>query len=245
MKKDCLFLGLCFIFLAGCCPPEEKSLKSNSMLTGDFNKVIGGDRYYQHLLYLPKDYYQTRRRWPLVLFLHGVGNRGTNIEKVKTTGLPKMVDREKEFEFILVAPQGHKEEWWQTDHLIELLDEVISVYAVNTDRVYLTGLSMGGYGTWKLACEHPERFAAVVPICGGGPVEKACRLKDVPIWAFHGAKDEVVPLEKGQEMVNAVNACGGNAELTVYRYLEHDSWSATYDKKELYDWLLKHRLSDR
>ncbi|MHC4214636.1 MAG: carboxylesterase family protein, partial [Planctomycetota bacterium] len=151
----------------------------------------------------------------------------------------------KAFDFILIAPQGHADEWWQTDHLIELLDEVTCKYAVDKDRVYLTGLSMGGYGAWKLACEHPDRFAAVVPICGGGPVEKACRLKDVPIRVFHGAKDDVVPLEKTQEMVNAVNAFGGNAKLTVYPDLKHDSWSVTYDNKELYQWFLKHRISDR
>jgi predicted peptidase len=240
-----MLLCLSLFCLAGCGPWEDKSLKTSGMRPGVLNKVMGGDRYYQHLLYLPEDYGKKKREWPLMMFLHGVGNRGTNINKVKTSGVPKVVARDKEFDFILIAPQGHEDEWWQVDHLIELLDEIVSKYSVDRNRVYLTGLSMGGYGAWKLACEHPERFAAVVPICGGGPVEKACRLKHVPIRAFQGAKDDVVPLEKTQEMVNAVNACGGNAKLTVYPDLKHDSWSVTYDNKELYEWLLKHRISDR
>jgi predicted peptidase len=210
-----------------------------------FKIVEDGGTYYNHLIYLPDDYGKDDRKWPAMLFLHGVGNRGTDIEKVKTSGVPKVVNRDKSFDFILIAPQGHADEWWQIDRLMELLDDVTSKYKVDKDRLYLTGLSMGGYGAWKFACEHPDRFAAVVPICGGGPVDKACNLKDVPIWAFHGAKDGAVPLEKSQEMVDAVNACGGNAKLTVYPDLEHDSWSVTYDNKELYEWFLKHSLNDR
>ena len=125
--------------------------------------------------------------------------------------------------------------------MINLLDDITSRYDVDTKRIYLTGLSMGGFGAWELACEYPERFAAVVPICGGGQPYLVDNLKDVPVWAFHGAKDKVVDVRKSKEMVDALKACGGDVKLTIYREAEHDSWTQTYDNKKLYDWLLKHR----
>ncbi len=112
---------------------------------------------------------------------------------------------------------------------------------MDTERIYLTGLSMGGYGTWALAAKYPERFAAIVPICGGGKRFMARSLKDIPVWAFHGAKDNVVPLKESVKMVNAVKALGGNARLTVYPDAGHDSWTETYRNKELYSWFLGHR----
>jgi predicted peptidase len=127
--------------------------------------------------------------------------------------------------------------------LINLLDDIVSRYNVDTERIYLTGLSMGGYGTWTLAAAYPQRFAAIAPICGGGERYMADKFKNVPVWAFHGAKDNVVPPVKSEEMVNAINARGGNARLTVYPDAAHDSWTATYDNPELYDWFLKHRKS--
>jgi predicted peptidase len=104
---------------------------------------------------------------------------------------------------------------------------------------------MGGYGTWTLAAAYPDRFAAIAPICGGGKAFMAYRLKDVPVWAFHGAKDNVVPVKESEELVNAIKARGGDAKLTVYPDAGHDSWTATYNNQELYDWFLKHRISDR
>jgi predicted peptidase len=164
---------------------------------------------------------------------------------VKTSGIPKVVERDKRFDFVLLAPQCPKDQWWSSDSLIKLLDETVHKYAVDTNRIYLTGLSMGGFGTWGLACAHPERFAAIAPICGGGEPDMACNLKDVPVWAFHGARDETVPLRKSQDMVEAVSACGGDAKLTVYPEAGHDSWTQTYDNQELYDWFLEHRKSTK
>ena len=108
-------------------------------------------------------------------------------------------------------------------------------------RIYVTGLSMGGYGTWDLATRYPNRFAAIAPICGGGEPARACTVKHLPVWAFHGAKDEVVPLEQSQAMIDALAACDGNARLTVYPDADHDAWTQTYDNPELYDWFLSHR----
>ena len=111
---------------------------------------------------------------------------------------------------------------------------------MDTRRIYLTGLSMGGYGTWATATRYPDRFAAIAPICGGGEVLLANLLKDTPIWAFHGDADTVVPLSKSQEMVEAVNRSGGNAKLTIYPGVNHDSWTQTYNNDALYEWFLSH-----
>jgi predicted peptidase len=126
--------------------------------------------------------------------------------------------------------------------LNQLLDQVEQELKVDKSRVYLSGLSMGGYGSWRYAAANPERFAAVVPICGGGEPDKwAESLTKVPIWAFHGAKDEVVPLARSQDMVDAVKEAGGEIKFTVYPEARHDSWTETYNNPEVYEWLLKHR----
>jgi predicted peptidase len=134
--------------------------------------------------------------------------------------------------------------------LLGLLDEVTSKYAVDKTRVYLTGLSMGGYGTWNLGLAYPERFAAIAPICGGGEViavllaqgERGAALKSLGVWAFHGAKDPVVPVEESERMISLLKRVGvKDLELTVYPDAEHDSWTQTYDNQELYDWFLRHQ----
>jgi predicted peptidase len=111
-------------------------------------------------------------------------------------------------------------------------------YRIDKDRVYLTGLSMGGYGTWALAAAHPEKFAAIAPICGGGNPAEAAKLARLPIWVFHGAKDPTVPIERSKEMVEAIKAAGGDAKFTIYPEAGHDSWTETYNNPELYQWLL-------
>jgi predicted peptidase len=116
---------------------------------------------------------------------------------------------------------------------------------VDEDRIYLTGLSMGGYATWAWATLQPGRFAAIAPIAGGWAPEDACKLKELPIWAFHGAKDSVVPVGPHQQMIDAINACGGDAKFTVYPDADHDSWTATYANPELFEWFLRHRRLDR
>ncbi len=215
--------------------------QSKQQLSEEIIKPVDID----YLLYLPKGYHETEQKWPLMLFLHGAGERGNDLELVKKHGPAKLVEQGKDFPFIIVSPQCPSGQWWteKTDTLMALLDDIESKYAVDTSRVYLTGLSMGGFGTWTLACRHPERFAAIAPICGGGDWYLADRLKDVPVWAFHGAKDTVVPIALSETMVQAVERAGGSAKLTVYPEANHDSWTATYDNPELYEWLLSHRLN--
>jgi predicted peptidase len=157
---------------------------------------------------------------------------------VKKHGPPKLITQGKSFPFIVASPQCPANQWWKADDLLALLDDIIHSYAVDTDRIYVTGLSMGGFGTWTLGVTYPDRLAALVPICGWGEPFAASRLKDMPIWAFHGARDPLVPLTKGKEMIDAVRHAGGSPKFTIYPEAEHDSWTETYDNPELYSWLL-------
>ncbi len=199
----------------------------------------------QYLLYLPKDYDASDEAWPLLLFLHGAGERGDSLGLVKQHGPPKLVARGEDLPFIVVSPQVPEGAWWNPYVLEELLDEVVANYRVDEDRVYVTGLSMGGFGTWALIGLDPDRFAAAAPICGGGEARLICGIGRLPVWAFHGDADPVVPIERSEEMVEALEACGGDVRFTVYPGVGHDSWTPTYDNPELYDWLLAHRRSGR
>jgi predicted peptidase len=197
-----------------------------------------------YLLYLPEGYGdEPGKKWPLVLFLHGAGERGSDIERVKVHGIPKLAEAGQSFPFIAVSPQCPENTGWgaQTEELKSFIDEIMATYAVDDSRVYVTGLSMGGFGTFALASEYPGLFAAIAPICGGGDLSKAERLKDIPAWVFHGAKDNVVPLERSKEMVDAIEACGGNVKFTVYPDADHDSWTVTYNNPEFYEWLLSNK----
>lgn len=195
---------------------------------------------YDYLLFLP-DHYRTQEQWPLILFLHGAGERGSNLEYVKRHGVSRILEEQPDFPFIVASPQCPRGQYWSVPLLSALLDEVIDTYRVDPDRVYLTGISMGGYGTWRLAAAQPPQFAAIAPICGGGNPVEACNLKDLTVWAFHGARDTVVPLGESEEVVEALKACGGNVKFTVYPEADHDSWTQTYNNPELYDWFLQHR----
>ena len=238
--------------LIGCMQMEKSSMVSDtSQLIGQhskiFEKTITKNLSCNYLLFLPEGYDDQEKEWPLILFLHGAGERGNDLEKVKVHGPPKIVEKQKDFPFIVVSPQCPEEQWWtdNLDILINLLDEIVTRYNVDKDKVYLTGLSMGGFGTWALASRYPDHFAAVAPICGGALQTNAYSLLDVPIWIFHGAKDSVVPVQRSQEMYDLIKGRNGNVKLTIYPEANHDSWTQTYDNQELYDWFLEHKLSDR
>ena len=203
-------------------------------------KIVKGG----YLLYLPEDYDKdTDKRWPLVMFLHGMGERGNELNKVKLLGPPRFVADGREFPFILISPQCHDDLFWndETDMLGAMLDEVEAKYRVDNNQILLTGLSMGGYGTWAFAAKQPNRFAAIAPICGGGNIKDAPIIKDIPMWVFHGDKDDVVELSKSQEMVDAVKAAGGNPKFTVYQGVGHNSWDNAYADGEFWKWFLEQR----
>ncbi len=202
-------------------------------------KTVGGD----YMLYLPPGYKPgARERYPLILFLHGFGERGSDIEKLKVHGPFKEIAKGRQFPCIIVAPQMPETQTsWDVDILSGLLDEIESKYPVDKTREYVTGISMGGFGTWALAAYTPSRFAAVAPICGGGNFLSAYQLKALPIWAIHGDQDPAVPISQDQAMVDAVKRVGGDVKFTVVAGGGHDVWSDVYAGSEIYDWLLSHR----
>ena len=195
-----------------------------------------------YLLYLPPEYASNEEEWPLLLFLHGAGERGDDLELVKVHGPPKMIAKGRDFPFVVISPQCPEGEIWSIETLRALINEIVGTHRIDTSRIYVTGLSMGGYGSWGLAYTYPDLFAAAVPICGGGEPEKAPLMKDIPTWVFHGAKDEAVPLERSQEMVEALEEAGGNVRFTVYPEGGHvGAWVNAYGDPALWDWLVKQR----
>lgn len=194
-----------------------------------------------YLLFLPRDYNKNKDKYPLVLFLHGAGERGDDLERVKVHGPPKEILAGRKFPFIVVAPQCPENSSWDNDTLLALLDEIEERHRIDKSRVYVTGLSMGGQGTWELASRAPERFAAVVPICGFGNRLTVGRMKSVPTWAFHGDQDAAVPISQSQVMVDALKAAGGDVKFTIIPGGGHDVWTDIYHGTEIYDWLLSHR----
>ena len=158
----------------------------------------------KYLLSLPEGYQDdTLRKWPLLIFLHGGGELGDDLEKVKTNGPPKLVEQGKKFPFILVSPQATIWFQWEPEVLTRLLAGLHQKLRIDRDRVYLTGLSLGGDATWKFALKHPQLFAAIAPICAEGDTSEIWKLRNVGVWAVHGAKDDIVPPAKGKIMVDA------------------------------------------
>ena len=213
----------------------------------EFRREIRTEHRLNYLLYVPKAAAaEPSKRWPLVLFLHGAGERGTNLNAVAVHGPPKLVAAGREFPFILASPQCPSGQVWNSTTLLALLDELQASLPVDGRRVYVTGLSMGGYGTWELAVKHPERFAAVAPICGGGerirtllPAQREA-LKTLGVWAFHGGKDNVVVPAETERMVEAFKKAGNESvKHTVYPEAGHDSWTQAYNDPALFEWMLK------
>jgi predicted peptidase len=194
----------------------------------------------KYLLYLPKDYDQ-KASWPLMLFLHGAGERGDDLALVKRYGPPKLIDDGRQFPFIVVSPQCPDGKSWEPFELTALLDEIVEKYKVDQDRICVTGLSMGGFGTWDLASRTPSRFAAAVPICGGGNPRRVRALVNLPIWVFHGAKDKLVPYQRSEEMVEALKKVGGNVKFTLDPDAGHGIFNKVYAMPELYEWLLQQK----
>lgn len=194
-----------------------------------------------YLLWLPSDYKKNKKEaFPILIFLHGSGERGDSLDLVKMHGPPSFVEKQPDFPFITVSPQCTEGKRWNTEDLQVMLEKLMNKYRIDPTRIYLTGLSMGGFGTWAWACSYPKQFAAIAPVCGGGDIQFARELTSTPVWAFHGEADPVVPVKRSIEMVEAVNAKGGSARITIYPEVGHDSWVNAYNDQELYKWLLEH-----
>ena len=208
-----------------------------------------GGKSISYLLYLPKGY-EAKEKWPLLLFLHGRGESDGPLSIVKKWGPPRRIDHGEDLPYVVVSPQcpPNPESWPKASQqtlLLALLDHIGGKYKVDADRIYLTGLSMGGYGSWRLAADHPERFAAVVPVCGAGNPADAEKLKSLPIWAWHGTEDSAVPFQRSVEMVEAIKKAGGTTiRFTSLEHVGHNSWEAAYATPELYQWLDKQTASN-
>jgi predicted peptidase len=185
----------------------------------------------------------------VILFLHGAGERGNDLQMVRKHGIPKIVEQCSGFPFITLSPQCPENTWWVAESIIAgldaLLNDAAAHLAIDPDRIYLTGLSMGGMGSWQLAALFPDRFAALAPICGPCPwgfgfPERAAALRHLPTWVFHGAKDPIVPLSDSGSIVKVLQVAGGHVRFTIYPEADHDSWSETYHNPELYEWMLQH-----
>jgi predicted peptidase len=198
-----------------------KSFKIDSKCGSEYEGILG---------------FYTAPRLPLIIFLQGSGEGGSDLAKVKAHGPPKLAESDPRFPFIIVSPQAPEGESWDVAKLDALLSVIRKNYRVDQSRLYLTGLSLGGFGTWDWAIARPGLFAAIAPICGKSDVAKAAALKDTPIWAFHGDNDDVVDMTGSFDMVTAVRKAGGSPRLTIYHDTGHDSWTRTYADPALYYW---------
>ena len=224
---------------------------------------IEGEKFLPYRVYSSEGV-DNASRMPLVVFLHGAGERGRDNERQLLHGARDLLrySIERQEPMIIVAPQVPLDERWvdvvwdervhrMPEHpsqsmglLMGLLTELMSDSRVDPNRVYLTGLSMGGFGTWDLIARWPDTFAAALPVCGGGDTGSAVRIKDIPIWAFHGSDDAVVIPERSRDMIQALQRVGSNPRYTEYPGVGHDSWTETYQNFEVLDWFFSQRRGD-
>jgi len=204
------------------------------------------DAHYHYLPYMPKDYNaDTLKKWPLIIYLHGGSDRGTDLNKLYASGIPDQIYRGREFPFIIISPQCPEHIRWSTDDWFEnFYKEVTAKYRIDTNRVYLTGLSLGGSGTWYLAVKYPDKFAAIAPMSGFTSHmdyidENIDRLVDMPIWAFHGKIDNVVPFEETERMINKLKGKNKDLKFSIEPEVGHWIHWLVYPNQELYDWFLK------
>jgi predicted peptidase len=194
-----------------------------------------------YLVQLPQGYEEdTNRLWPMVFYLHGFGESGDDLKKVLRFGPPRLMAEGKDLPCIVVSPQLPKGFLWfrESNALLAILDEVAKSNRVDLRRVHVTGNSLGAFGAIVLAAQEPQRFASLVPICGGVDYLDSLRLRDVPVWAFHGEKDPIIPAQESRRLVSLVNQIGGTAKLTIYPDAGHNCWDRAYADPALWDWIL-------
>lgn len=238
--------ALCGVLLPALALGQNADKPATGFLTRTFTNPDGTTSPY--VVFVPHDY-DGKKDYPVILFLHGAGEtklpNKTGKQPVEVGIGPAIKKRERTFPFVVVIPQAEGFGWQagsaNAQRALAILDQVLKDFRIDPKRQYLTGLSMGGMGTWSLAAAHPDRFAAIVPICGRGDPKTADKLKDLPCWAFHGEADTVVPPEGSRQMIEAIKKAGGNPKYTEYPKVGHNSWDRAYATDELYAWLLEQR----
>ena len=206
--------------------------------------VIENLRYY---LYFPKEYEeQPDATFPLLLFLHGGGESGQELEALKSNGPPKLLAEGKQFPFLVLAPQHpHPKKWWNIRSVMDLLETVIEENRVDPQRIYLSGLSRGGSAAWEMVVQYPDTFAAMMVVCGMTPVPYAHWIsKEMPIWVFHGALDKVIPIEHSEKMVAKLKAMGYPVIFTRYEDVAHNAWERAYTNDEVYAWFMQQKIEN-
>lgn len=200
---------------------------------------------WRYVLYVPPQYEENKdHHWPVILFLHGSGEMGTDNIRQTGVGLPRYIRKNPEsFPFVVIMPQV-SEMWYRGRNgaaMLAILDQTLSEYRTDPDRVYLTGLSMGGFGTWELAVTQPDRFAAIAPVCGMAPTDYLSNIKEMPVWAFHGEKDPNVPVSGSRDAIGALRKLGSEPKYSEYPNEGHKIWDMVYGSKQLYRWFLEHK----
>lgn len=195
----------------------------------------------KYILTAPTDF-DGSESLPMIVFLHGAGERGNDLEKIKAHGIPKLFSKDENYEgirAITISPQCPEERTWYDFKwdVISLIDEVADKYNVDKSKISLCGISMGGFGTWEIALQVPEKLFKIAPICGGGMSWRAWYLRNTPIRVYHGGLDNIVPLCMSEVMVNAIREQGGNVEFTIYEDLYHDCWTRAFEQTDLIAWL--------
>ena len=211
---------------------------SQNDIIGTIKTKIVQKRELAYALHIPKNALEKK---PLIIFLHGSGEKGMDIEKVKVHGPLKYL-KSHVLDAYVLAPQCPENEYWDEEVLHKLILKIQKEHNIDINRIYLTGLSMGAWGAWNLAVAHPETFAALVPIAGYVdriPMVENCKIKAIPIRIFHGLLDDVVNVEYSITMYKKLKSCNTNVELTIFDDANHDSWSRVYDNQEIYDWMFQ------
>ena len=206
----------------------------------------------RYLLFVPKDY-DKQKKYPLVLWLHGGGSRGDDLKMLlrygdeQGIGYFARVDNQSKYPSIIVAPQCPQGRLWgdpdseqptaEMRLVLEILEKVQADYSIDSRRLYVTGISLGGYGTWDIIRRRPEMFAAAIPICGGGNTSKASSMVRTAIWAFHGDQDELVNVSESRRMITAIRNAGGEPRYTEYKGVGHNSWERAFTEQDLLPWM--------
>ena len=236
--------------------------------TGFLDRTVElSGRSYRYQVYVPADF-RSKKSWPVILFLHGSGERGSDGLLQTDVGLPHAIRQNSlRFPFVVVIPQCVKDKIWGAPEMeaqaMAALEASIKEFHGDRRRIYLTGMSMGGYGTWQFAIDHPGKFAALVPVCSGVRpphdfpellvklpadannepyTEVARRVGKTPVWIFHGDEDQSVPVEESRHMVAALKAAGADVKYTEYPGAGHNSWDKAYAEPELVPWLLSQSM---
>ena len=238
-RRNCIST-LSALALAGCAT-SRPSVPTGLAAGAQKPFMVEGSPIGRMWIALPAGYAEAREPWPLLVFLHGSGECGTDLEAVLRNWPPMLASKGAPYPVVLVSPQLGENREWDPAELHALLGQLQTRFYVDRDRSYCTGLSRGGHGTWNWASQYPGDFAAVAPVCGFGDPARVAAMKRVPVRAYHGDQDAAVPLSKQQACVDALRAAGGDVSFTVYPGVGHNSWIQAYEDPGLLPWLLAHK----